>query len=242
MKTTLIREWKERIWCWCALKKFPYGFITLRRARSDFNEKKVGDETFFSQYKQDMFLRYFLFPNKNNGFFLDIGGNNPIMINNTYYFENIGWNGLAFEPVKRNSELWKENRTTKCLQIALGGEKEAEMEFVEYEDDVMSGIKGKVDFEGEIKNTYKVKVRPLKNVLKEYDIRQVDFMSLDVEGGEIEVLKGIDFDEVDIYSILIENNKGTEKAKAIRKFLIKQGYYFYGRLWLDDLWVKRDYK
>ena len=47
-----------------------------------------------------MYLRFFLFSDKNDGIFLDIDGNHPITINNTYYFEKIGWTGLAFEPLK----------------------------------------------------------------------------------------------------------------------------------------------
>lgn len=238
MKVNFMRQLRETIWCWCALKKMPYGFIGFKRARSDFGTKKLGDELYYSQYRQDMLLRFFLFNSKNDGVFIDIGGNHPITINNTYYFEQIGWSGLAFEPVKKNNLLWKEIRKTECLPIALGKE-EAEMEFVEYEDDVMSGFKDSVDFGGEIKDTYMVKVRPLKSVLAEYNISHVDFMSIDVEGGEMEVLEGIDFDAVDIYCILIENNKGSKKAKQVRKYLIKNGYFLFGRLWLDDVWVKR---
>lgn len=238
MKINLIRYIREQIWCWCVLKKMPYGFIGLKRAKSDFGVKRLGEENFYSQYRQDMLLRLFLFPGKSDGVFIDIGGNHPVTINNTYYYEQIGWTGLAFEPVKSKNLLWREARRTECLPIALGKE-EAEAEFVEYEDDVMSGFKGEVDFDGAVKDIYTVKVRPLKEVLKERGIKHVDFMSIDVEGGEIEVLEGIDFDAVHIYCILIENNKGTKKAKRVRQFLIKNGYFLFGRLWLDDVWIKK---
>lgn len=239
MQIKLTRYIREKIWCWCVLKKMPYGFVGLKRAKSDFGVKRgVGNETFYSQYRQDMLLRFFLFPEKNDGVFLDIGGNHPVMINNTYYYEQIGWTGLAFEPVKSKNLLWKQERRTECLPIALGRE-EAEREFVEYEDDVMSGFKGNTDFDGAIRDTYMVKVRPLRVVLAEHNIRHVDFISIDVEGGEIDVLDGIDFENVDIYCILIENNKGSKKAKMVRNFLIKKGYFLFGRLWLDDVWIKR---
>lgn len=238
MKVKLVRYIREKIWCWCVLKKMPYGFIGFKRAKSDFGVKRMGNENFYSQYRQDMLLRIFLFPEKNDGVFIDIGGNHPITINNTYYFEQIGWTGLAFEPLKSKNRLWEEERKTECLPIALG-KVEAEMEFIEYEDDVMSGIKGNADFAGAVKDTYMVKVRPLGMVLKEHNITHVDFMSIDVEGGELDVLDGIDFDNVDIYCILIENNKGSKKAKQVRKYLIQKGYFLFGRLWLDDVWVKR---
>ncbi len=237
VKMKLIRYLKEEIWCWCALKKMPYGFIGLKKAKSDLGIKKLGEEIYYSQYRQDMFLRLLLFPQKNDGVFIDVGGNHPVTINNTYFFEQIGWTGLAFEPVKKKNLLW-EMRKTECLPIALGKE-EAEMEFVEYEADTMSGIKRSVDFDGAVKDIYKVKVRPLSAILAERNIKHVDFLSIDVEGGEIEVLEGIDFDVVDIYCILIENNKGDKKEKRVRQFLIRKGYFLFGHLWLDDVWIKK---
>lgn len=80
-----------------------------------------------------------------------------------------------------------QNAKTECLPIALGN-KETEMEFVEYEDDMMSGFTNSVDYKGSVKDTY-------------------------IEGGEMDVLEGIDFETLDIYCIIIENNKGSKKAK-----------------------------
>lgn len=228
---------KESVWEWLALRKWQHGFVALQRQRENFEEKYFSDEVFYSQFKQDMFLRFLLFPDKNDGFFLDIGGNHPIKINNTYYFEKIGWKGLAFEPLKKNNSLWEGTRTTPCLPYALG-KAESELDFIEYEEDYMSGLKDKVFYEGKVKETYKVKVRPLKDVLREYSIKDIDFISIDVEGGELEVLEGIDFEETNIKCILVENNKGDKKARKVRSFLRENGYYLYARLWIDDVWVK----
>ena len=238
MKCTLLRDLKETIWEWRMLNRYQYGFTALRDMDNDFGEKQFNGETFYSQFRQDIFLRYLLFPDKNDGVFLDVGGNHPITINNTYYFEKIGWTGLAFEPTRKNNSLWPEKRSTPCLPVALG-QQEAWLEFVEYEDDTMSGLKDNVHFEGKVKDTYQVKVRLLKDVLKEHDIKKVDFMSLDVEGGELDVLKGIDFEAVDINCILIENDKSGKKERKIRNFLRNHGYYLYARLLIDDVWVKR---
>lgn len=86
-----------------------------------------------------------------------------------------------------------------------------------------------------------VKQRRLGDVLKEAGVKTVDFISLDVEGYEMNVLLGIDFTEVDILCFLIENNKGKDGMSnmQIRKFMDENGYDFIGRIVIDDVFVKR---
>ena len=69
----------------------------------------------------------------------------------------------------------------------------------------------------------------------------MDFISLDVEGYEMNVLLGIGFTEVDILCFLIENNKGKDGMSnmQIRKFMDENGYDFIGRIVIDDVFVKR---
>ena len=99
-----------------AYSKIRYGQACYVPRMIDFNQVLRSDggrhswgENYYSQCGQDWFLD-FLFSYKNNGFFLDIGGNDPIFINNTYFFEKKGWEGLAFEPLKKYQEKWKEQR------------------------------------------------------------------------------------------------------------------------------------
>ena len=58
-----------------------------------------------------------------NGFFCDIGGNHPLKINNTLYFEKLGWNGIAFEPLPHMEKLWAEHRKAKLFPFALSNSK-----------------------------------------------------------------------------------------------------------------------
>ena len=215
------------------------GFILLGgwEERNSFAEI-FGDEEYNSQACQDCFLDRFIFSRKEGGFFLDIGGNDPVKINNTYFFEKRrGWTGLAFEPIAGQREKWKTSRTTECLPYALG-ERDGETEFCEYEDHYMSGFSDEVDYKGKVKSRWKVPVRRLAGILEERGIKHVDFVSLDVEGAEIEVLKGIDFSHVEIDCFTIENNKGHSREQRIRKFMADAGYRIKAKLWLDEVWVK----
>lgn len=198
-------------------------------------DRKLGEMQYYSQEYQDMYLDNFIFCEKRNGVFLDIGGNDPIFINNTYFFEKErGWTGLAFEPNPRKWEKWK-IRQTECLNVALGAE-DGEQVFVEYKNDTMSGMKGVVDWDGEISQEYKVPTRRIADILKERGIDRVDFVSLDVEGAELSVLQGFDFQECRVDYFCVECDKKVS-GYQLRRFLARNGYELIARMWHDDIWM-----
>lgn len=196
----------------------------------------------YSQFGQDAFIFWMVFGGKktNQGIFMDIGGNDPIKINNTYLFEQKGWTGMAFEPVKSQADKWKDARKTPCYNMAIGLSEDV-VEFTEKSAHQHSGIG--IEVKGEDAVTYKVKQRKLANIFRENDIKHVDMISIDVEGYEMNVLKGIDFDAVDITCFCIENNEDGEVLPdlELRKFMIDKGYRLVARLTIDDIFIKNDY-
>ncbi len=198
-----------------------------------------------SQFSQDIFLDKIIFKGKKTGFFLDIGANHPELFNNSLYFEKKGWTGLAFEPQTKLNKLW-ESRKTELINVALGNS-EGELEIADSltEDDKFGSLTGAVEKLGKhaSKNSYKVKQRKLSNILAERNIKHVDFASIDVEGFEMNVLKGIDFNNVTIDCFVIENNKGfADRAQGnIRRYMKYKGYVFISRLNIDDVFVRKEF-
>lgn len=192
----------------------------------------------YSASGQDTFIYHMVFDARNSGFFLDIGANDPIKINNTYLLEKRGWKGLAFEPIASLAEKWKEARTTECINIAIG-DSEGEVSFAESEDNVYSAVSDVSRGNGLVK----VPQMRLTTILQERGISKVDVAFIDVEGYEMNVLAGIDFDKTDITCFCIENNReGTLKPSMdLRNFLINKGYRLIGRLTIDDIFIKNDY-
>ena len=171
-------------------------------------------------------------------FFLDIGGNDPVALNNTLYFEENGWHGLAFEPVPRLTKKWGV-RKTECMNIALG-DKRCDVEFSECAADMLSGI-GIESNSSDIKK-YTVHQERLSDVLTTRGIDNVDFVSLDVEGYEMNVLDGIDFDKVQIKCICVENcpvGKALKPNMMLRRFLAERGFQLIARLTIDDVFVNK---
>ncbi len=219
---------------------------------TDYHDR-IGKQAIQSGYNgqrgQDWFLDQKIFNGKTNGFFLDIGANDPYELSNTLYFEKKGWNGLAFEPQKRFREAWKKKRRVECLPNLLGANDNEEVTFIEYDTDewqnALSGVEGYAVETGiNIQNIKSKKIQLKKSrldtILKEKGIKHVDFMSLDVEGFEMEVLQGINFNAVNIDVIVVENDRSHLGDTKLRKFIKSQGYMHIARLSGDDVFKKRE--
>lgn len=61
-------------------------------------ENLPKEDNSYSQFKQDVYIKNKFFKDKQDGMFVDVGGNDPINCNNTYLFEKAGWTGIAIEP------------------------------------------------------------------------------------------------------------------------------------------------
>jgi hypothetical protein len=113
--------------------------------------------------------------------------------------------------------------------------------------EMLSGIKNnyhsdhlkRIDFEiqeyGGNTEINKIQSKPLLKIFKEFDVSKVDYLSVDTEGSEYEILSGINFDEVDIRVISTENSS----KKNIRGFLEDKNYIFLGQVCCDEIYCKK---
>lgn len=176
---------------------------------------------FYSQDGQDKYLETCVFKGFKNGVFVDVGAHDGISINNTLYFEkHNGWTGLNIEPIEVVYNRLVVNRPL-CININCAvSNTDGSAEFILNTGytEMISGLKNSYDSrhisrlqrENTMTNSttkiVNVCTKRLETIFYENNITHVNYLSIDVEGGEYEVIKSINFDKVFIDVIGFENN------------------------------------
>ena len=176
---------------------------------------------YYSQNQQDKNLEYHIFKGYKDGIFVDVGAHNGITFNNTLYFEkNNNWKGINIEPIKKVYDTLLINRPN-CINLncaVCNNDGNAEFYCNTGYTEMISGIKDtfdqrhykRLEMENELyggeTEIINVKTKKLETILDENNISTINYLSIDVEGGEFEVIKSINFDKVFIDVIGFENN------------------------------------
>lgn len=153
-------------------------------------------------------LTWEFFNFRTEGYFVEVGANDPKNGSQTWLLERVGWTGLLIEPLPDKFEiLRKERPKSQVLQVAISApEKVGEQLFYIGSDDVRSSLEKNVDDPGVVyEKTVKVQVMTLDHILDQVEAPLIDFLSIDVEGTELEVLKGLDLMRWKPKLILIED-------------------------------------
>ena len=196
-----------------------------------------GESDYKSQAGQDTYFNEIFFQNKRNGVFVDIGAHDGISLSNSWFFEKkLDWTGICIEPqADRFAELIK-NRSCICIHGCVA-EKEGTVQFrkIDGAANMLSGIESKYDerhkqrIVNELRSTsgsytlIEVPSFRLNTLLEKHKMYHIDFLSLDIEGGELELVKTIDFDRYYIRTMSVENNYNKPE---LRQFLESKGFCY----------------
>ena len=179
------------------------------------------------------------FQNRRNGIFVEVGANDPVNSSQTWLLEQNGWRGVLVEPLSALCEkLRAQRKNSQVFQVACSSpdlEGEAEMHVgTDTGHSTLEMVKASAgtSFAG----TERVKITTLDKVLQAAGIAQIDFLSIDVEGHEIEVMRGLDFSKYRPALILIED--GLQDLTRHR-FLAARGYQVVKRTHLNNWYVPR---
>jgi len=206
------------------------------------------NEKYTSQAGQDKMIKKNFFDGKKNGFFIEIGAYDGISGSNCYHFERfLNWDGIAIEPSNIQFEKLKKNRKCKVLNNAISDEVK-EVEFIEVTEGLtqMSGINDssfernfKIISNNQASKTDSIKLKTItfdEIVPKNKDI---DYLSIDIEGGEMNLLKSIDFKTNSIKVISVENNIPEEQN--FKNFFEEINFTYLDRIGQDEIFYNRQY-
>lgn len=193
---------------------------------------------FYSQEKQDEYLNTNVFKGYENGFFVDVGAHDGITINNTLYFQKKNnWKGINIEPVKEIYNKLVLNRPVDInLNMAIS-ENDGVAPFYQNTGytEMLSGLIDNYDprhfqrlmnenlFYHSQTDVIQVKTARLETIFDQYNVKHVNYLSIDVEGAEFSVIKSINFNKVFIDVIGFESNYGDTSA-IIVDYLNDKGF------------------
>lgn len=190
-----------------------------------------------------------LFPKEFKGICVDIGAYDPMWINNSWIFEQAGWDTYCIEPNPKCIESLKKHRKN-VLEYACSDGNRDDADFFVF---TVSGVgeaagSGLIDHcqgpAGEWHKTIftrkeKVKVRTL-DWLMENEIKQdhIDYLSIDVERAEMQVLRGVDLHKWKVKVIAIEN---LEHDQEQRDWLKNLNYRYVHRISYNDFYIFQEF-
>jgi FkbM family methyltransferase len=193
-----------------------------------------------SQLAQDLEVLTF-YNNKEGGFFIEVGASDGIKFSNTHFLEHqYNWKGICCEPIPNQFDQLVKNRPNSvCFNEAVYSQSGLTLTFgVVDNNDLFSGI---IDhLESRLSNDkenpiIQVQTISLLDVLNKANAPSfIEYMSLDTEGSELEILKNFDFNKYTFGLIDVEHNFIEPRRSEIRDLLLSNGYVYIGENKWDD--------
>ena len=187
------------------------------------NKKKT-----YSMDGEDLQIKKY-FGNKKNGFYVDVGAYHPIQRNNTVLLHQMGWEGINIDVSNFSIKLFNHLRPSDTnLNIAIS-KKSGEIDmFYQKKLSQLTTIKRQTAnnvFQGKIMSK-KIISKTLTEVLNnsKYNQKKIDFLDIDVEGADLEVLESLDFNIYAPEIVCVEDISKNKKNSDIFNFLLEKNY------------------
>lgn len=204
--------------------------------------------TFYSKSGQDRYIFENFFKGKKNGVFVDIGASDGVTDNNTFFLEKeLSWSGVCLEPQPKTFQLLKQMRTCEVVNACIAAN-EGVVEYINLATikDQFNGIAKMSSLNnlekieeailsaGGTIDKVEVPAKRLDAILSENGISQINYLSLNLSEGILDLLQTIDLDAVNIDVISFGNEA---KNPLLAQFLESQGFHYMITLGSDDIYM-----
>ncbi len=175
------------------------------------------------------------------GFFLDVGANHPVDGSQTYALEKLGWSGICVEPQPKYVQLHEQLRKSKFVCCACGSPSQVGRELTLYAmDSNASLVPNLVLYSNlnQIEASYSVPVETIDRILELNNTEKLDFLSIDIEGFEMDAFAGFSINRWRPSLILVEDHLYDHK---VHRLLKENGYKLIRRTELNMWYVPSEF-
>lgn len=212
-------------------------FLSHEYVKKTESKKKFTNLS-YSQEGEDLLIKRFL-NNKEKGFYIDIGAHHPTRFSNTFSFYEKGWSGINVDPLPGIMDKFNTQRPNDINIEAGVSIEEQELIYYMFNEPALNTFSKEEAQKKDGLSIYKIieqrKIRtyPLSSILDKY-IKSgtlIDFMTIDVEGLDLDVLKSNDWEKYRPGLLLVEDLKKQSienfiNSSEMYKFLKNQDYTF----------------
>lgn len=198
-------------------------------------EEAMGGATYPSEIGQDKWVLAKVFPGVTDGYFLDVGSGHGTIGSNTKALEERGWTGLCVDPFP----VQMQGRTCQVFTDVVSSVAGQTVTFYTH-----AGLGGIGDTLGKWKEEamkapdVELTTTTLGDILARANAPAfIHFLSLDIEGGELEALRGLPFDRYRFGAMAIEHNEEEPRRSEMLRFLESRGYRRSHSFRQDDFYV-----
>ena len=193
----------------------------------------------YSQEGEDMILRR-LFEKQKTGFYVDVGAHHPKRFSNTYFFYKLGWRGINIDAMPGSMTAFNRMRPRDINIEKPVSNKKQLLTYYAFNEPALNGFSKELSEERDGKGSYFVKftkdieTSTLEEILDNNlpKVQSIDFLSIDVEGLDFNVLKSTNLEKYHPKVILVEilnSSLADIQVSKIYKFLTDAGYEFYAK-------------
>jgi FkbM family methyltransferase len=205
--------------------------LSLKRS---FQQLLLGYDSYapsFSSAGEDMVLRHLLGSDKMNGFYVDVGAFHPTLFSNTYFFYLNGWSGINIEARPGSKALFDKVRPRDInLEVGVSRERTALTYYFIGENSPMNSFSPdflkQIQMMDHVKSEISIPTVPLAELLERHlpKGQAIDFLNVDVEGHDLEVLESNDWRRFRPRIVVVEDEALDAGKSAIVGLLRNHGY------------------
>ncbi|MDD2720631.1 MAG: FkbM family methyltransferase [Gallionella sp.] len=204
--------------------------------------------TSYAQEGEDIVLERF-FTGQQAGFYVDVGAHHPLRFSNTYLFYLRGWRGVNIDAMPGSMEVFRRLRPRDInVESAVAG-KEGQFTYYVFREKALNTCDSTlaeqyVEAGHAIISRLQMKACPLVDLLSEYvpEGTSIDFLSVDVEGFDLDVLRSNDWQVFRPKVVITEELRSPAGAEdsSVRDFLISMGYRVFARTFNSVFYVANE--